>query len=166
MDTMQYNERMLRTIQQFFESQIQPASASGDQSAEHALQLATAALLIEVTRADFKVEDAERGAAVEAVQRVFTLSREETEEILRLAEEKTEESLSLYEFTHLVDRSFPMEKKKYIVELLWRVALSDAELEKHEEYTIRKIAKLLHVYHEDFIDAKIKAKKRMSSAET
>jgi uncharacterized tellurite resistance protein B-like protein len=44
---------------------------------------------------------------------------------------------------------------------MWRVAFSDSELEQHEEYLIRKTAKLLHVRHEDFIDAKIRAKEYM-----
>jgi uncharacterized tellurite resistance protein B-like protein len=47
------------------------------------------------------------------------------------------------------------------VELLWRVALSDAELEKHEEHLIRKIANLIHVPHPDFIDAKLRAQESL-----
>jgi uncharacterized tellurite resistance protein B-like protein len=152
---------MFRTIQQFFESQIQPAAQVPEVQSDHPLKLATAALLIELIRADFKVEDAERRAVEDAVRRVFDLSLEETTEIIRLAEEEASKSLSIYEFTHLIDRGLPVEKKIYIVELLWRVAFSDAELEQHEEYLIRKIAKLLHVRHEDFIDAKMRARETM-----
>jgi uncharacterized tellurite resistance protein B-like protein len=152
---------MFKTIQQFFESQIQPAAEIPETRSEHSLELATAALLIELTRADFKVEEAESRAVEDAVRRVFDLSVEETEEIIRLAKEEASKSLSIYEFTHLIDRGFPIEKKIYIVELLWRVAFSDSELEEHEEYLIRKTAKLLHVRHEDFIDAKIRAREYM-----
>lgn len=153
---------MFKTIQQFFDSRLQPAGEAPETDEAHTLELATAALLIELTRADFKVEAEERRAVEEAIQRVFHLSEEETEELVRLAEEETDKSLSLYEFTHLIDRGFPIEKKKHIVELLWRVALSDSELEKHEEYLIRQISKLLHVRHEDFIEAKIRVKKALT----
>ena len=34
-------------------------------------------------------------------------------------------------------------------------------LEEREEYLVRKIAKLLHVAHADFIDEKIKVKEKM-----
>jgi uncharacterized tellurite resistance protein B-like protein len=149
---------MFKSIQQFFESQIQPAAEAPSTSSQHALQLATAALLIELTRADFKVEEAERRMVEEGIRRAFDLSEDETQELIRLAEQEASDSLSLYEFTRLIDRGFSIETKRRIVELLWRVAFSDQELEQHEEYLIRKIAKLLHVRHEEFIDAKIRAR--------
>jgi len=152
---------MLKSIQQFFESNIQPAAQDRDDKSEHALQLATAALLIELTRADFKVDDRERQMVEEAIKRVFDLSSEETLELISLAEEETEKSNSLYEFTHLIDRGFPAERKQHIVELLWRVAFSDEQIEMHEEHLIRKVAKLLHVYHEEFIAAKLRAKEAL-----
>jgi uncharacterized tellurite resistance protein B-like protein len=155
---------MLKSIQQFFESNIQPAARDSDDKSEHALQLATAALLIELTRADLKVEDRERRMVEDAIKKVFDLSSEETVELIGLAEEQTDKSTSLYEFTHLIDRGFPSEKKQQIVELLWRVALSDEHLEMHEEHLIRKVAKLLHVYHEEFIAAKIRAKQAMKGS--
>ncbi len=152
---------MLKSIQQFFESNIQPAAQDRDDKSEHALQLATAALLIELTRADFKVDDRERQMVEEAIKRVFDLSSEETLELISLAEEETEKTNSLYEFTHLIDRGFPAERKQHIVELLWRVAFSDEQIEMHEEHLIRKVAKLLHVYHEEFIAAKLRAKEAL-----
>jgi uncharacterized tellurite resistance protein B-like protein len=151
---------MLKAIQQFFQNNIQAAATTADENvSERSLRLATAALLIELTRADFKVEKSERRMVEDAMQRVFDLTEEETQELVRLAEEEAESSISLYDFTHLIDRNFPLEKKRHIVELLWRVALSDSELEQHEEHMIRKVANLLHLRHEDFIDAKIKARK-------
>jgi len=154
---------VLRAIQQFFDTQIQPAAreTSGASSSQHGLQLATAALLIEMTRADFKVEESERRMVGEAISKAFDLTPEETAELMRLADEESQQSVSIYDFTRLVDRGFSFEQKKHIVELLWRVALSDAELEKHEEHLVRKIAKLIHVPHEDFIDAKLKARETL-----
>jgi uncharacterized tellurite resistance protein B-like protein len=157
---------MFKTIQHFFEAQIQPEAHSAERKDEHALQLATAALLIELMRADFKVEEPERNMVEKAIRKVFDLTQEETEDLIRLAEEQSSRSSSIYEFTHLIDRNFSMEKKVYIIELLWRVALSDTEIEQHEEYMIRKIAKLLHVYHDDFINAKIRAKDKMAQQNT
>ena len=158
---------VLRAIQQFFETKIQTATSSGrtgsadSTASEHSLQLATAALLIEMTRADFKVEESERRMVGEAIRHTFDLSPEETAELIRLADEESRQSVSIYDFTRLIDRGFALEQKKHIVELLWRVALSDAELEKHEEYLIRKVAKLIHVPHPDFIDAKLRARESL-----
>lgn len=154
---------VLRAIQQFFETQIQPAAreAADQGTSQRGLQLATAALLIEMTRADFKVEESERQMVGEAVRKAFDLTPEETAELVRLADEQARRSISIYDFTRLIDRGFSLEQKKHVVELLWQVALSDAELEKHEEYLVRKIAKLIHIDHRDFIDAKLKAQETL-----
>jgi uncharacterized tellurite resistance protein B-like protein len=154
---------VLKAIQRFFDMRIQPAArnTSATGASQRGLQLATAALLIEMTRADFKIEESERHMVGEAIRKAFDLTPEETAELIHLAEEQSRQSVSIYDFTRLVDRGFSFEQKKHIVELLWRVALSDAELEKHEEYLVRKIAKLIHVPHPDFIDAKLKAQETL-----
>ncbi|MEE9263113.1 MAG: TerB family tellurite resistance protein [Vicinamibacteria bacterium] len=93
-----------------------------------------------------------------AAQRALDLSPEETTEIVRLAAEEVKASASLHEFTCLIDENFSMEQKKRVVELLWQVAFSDAELQGHEEYLVRKIADQLHLARADFLDAKIQAR--------
>jgi uncharacterized tellurite resistance protein B-like protein len=149
---------LIRTIQEFFYSRIVTEDVTPI-SLEHAQKLATAALLIEISRADFEVADEEKLAIEQALRGSFGISDEETREIIALAEQEVRESISLYEFTRLVDEGFTPEQKRHIVGLLWQVAFSDDRLEEREEYLIRKIAKLLHVPHADFIDEKLKAKK-------
>ena len=50
---------MFQAIQEFFEKRIRTTSGEPD-SIERALQLATAALLVEVSRADHEIKDEER----------------------------------------------------------------------------------------------------------
>ena len=50
-------------------------------------------------------------------------------------------------------RTLTADKEK-IVELMWRIAYADKELEKYEEALVRKIADLLYVPHSAFIAAK------------
>lgn len=149
---------MIRTIQEFFFARIVDESER-EATTELVLKLATAALLIEVSRADFDVGEEERRAVVEALERSFGLDRSETEELVALAEQEVEQSISLYEFSRLCDVNFTPEQKKHVVGLLWDVAYSDEKLAEREEYLIRKIAKLLHVSHRDFIDEKLRAKR-------
>ena len=150
---------MIRTIQEFFDVRIKRTSeVTMPQSPERALQLATAALLVEVSRADHMVKEEERRAVADAVSRTFALTPEDTAALLRLAEEETQTAVSMYQFTHLVDKGLSMDQKIRIVELLWTVAYADAQQDKHEEHLIRRIADLLHVSHKDFIAAKLKAR--------
>ncbi len=150
---------MIRTIQEFFDARIKQVSGVSQQEApERPLQLATAALLVEVSRADHQVTGEERRAVADAVSSTFGLTPEDTAALLRLAEEETQTAVSMYQFTHLVDKGLSMEQKVRIVELLWTVAYADAQQDKHEEHLIRRIADLLHVSHKDFIAAKLKAR--------
>jgi uncharacterized tellurite resistance protein B-like protein len=153
---------VIRTIREFFTARIVHPGSLPDMPGR-ALELATAALLIEVSRADFEVGEEEGRVIVEAVERSFGLSPAETREIVALAEQQVARSISLYEFTQLVDQNFDPAQKKHVIGLLWDVAFGDDRLEDREEYLIRKIAGLLHVPHEDFIAEKMAARARRAS---
>ncbi len=146
---------MIQSIREFFAIRI-----ASEERTEPSLELATAALLIEVSRADFEVSEEERSAIAEQVRNGFGLSEEATREIVALAEEEASRAVSLYEFTRLVDKRFSPEQKRHVVGLLWAVALSDERIEAREEHLIRKIATLLHVPHEAFIAEKLAARDR------
>lgn len=146
---------MLDTLKRLFEARPAAADTPPD---EHALRLATAALLFEVVQADGEVHDDERRLMRAAIQSTFELPAEELDALLREAEESSARSVSLYDFTQVVDAAYPPEQKKRIVELLWLVAFADARKDALEEHIVRKIAGLLHVSHPDFIDAKQRAR--------
>ncbi len=141
---------MLTAIRQFFDTHLQPASASGNTDSEHALRLATAALLIETSRADFDVNDSERETVVNAVKRIFSLSDQETAELIQLAEKEADDATSLYQFTSLIDRHFSVEQKRHMLEMMWRIAFADERKDKHEEHLVRKVTDLLHLTEVDF----------------
>ncbi|HKJ22469.1 MAG TPA: TerB family tellurite resistance protein [Gammaproteobacteria bacterium] len=144
---------MMKAIREFFDAHLRPESDEAAQiGRERTLELATAALLIEITRADNEVKQEERDAVTHAIQRLFAeLSQEETAELIRLAEQQASEATSLFQFTNLVDKNFSREEKIHIVEMLWRVVYADDDKDMNEEYLVRKIADLLHVSHKDFI---------------
>ena len=152
---------MLGAIQRFFEANIEkPAHARSGSAAEHehAYQLATAALLIEMTQADRSVQPVERDAVSAAIRRAFDLSPAETDELVRLAELEAKEATSLYEFTSLINAHFKPEEKHRIVEHLWHVAFADGAIDKYEEHLVRQVAELIHVPHREFIQAKLRVK--------
>ena len=146
---------MIQSIREFFAVRI-----ASEERPEASLELATAALLIEVSRADFDVSEEERASIEEQVRKSFGLTEEQTREIVVLAEEEVARAVSLYEFTRLVDKRFTPDQKRHIIGLLWEVALSDERIEGREEHLIRKVATLLHVPHEAFIAEKIAARDR------
>ncbi|MDH5435218.1 MAG: TerB family tellurite resistance protein [Gammaproteobacteria bacterium] len=148
---------MLTKIKLFFETSVFSVSKTEsivDQ--EHAKQVVAASLLLEMVYADTEIKEEERRAVVNAIQTNFNLSSTETDEIIQLAEEEAKQAVCLYEFTRLINDRFSYEEKVQVVEMLWSVAFADNELEKNEEYLLRKVSDLLHVTHKDFIRSKLK----------
>jgi uncharacterized tellurite resistance protein B-like protein len=149
---------MFDSIKRFFDANLMAATeASSPARQEHAYKLASAALLIEMTRADHDVKGIERDAVADAVRRAFEFNSSETEELLALAEKEADHATSLYEFTRLINHHFDAEQKSHLVELLWHVALADGEIDKYEEHLVRKVADLIHVPHRAYIRAKHRA---------
>jgi len=121
------------------------------------LELATAALLVEVMRSD-GIADAERTAVETAVRNRFGLTDGEAQSLIEEAEAEVREAVGYYPFTSLINRHFSAEDKARIVELLWQVAYADATLSAHEQHVIRKVADLLHLSHAAYVGAKLRAK--------
>lgn len=151
-----YNRPMLKAIRDFFDSRIAGDRAGEDQ--EGALQLATAALLLETVRADHSIDGGERAVVQQAVRENFALDAAAATELMALAEQEVAQATDFYQFTSLVNRHFSVEQKNRVVELMWRVAYADDHVHAHERHLIRKIADLLHVTHLDYLAAQARAR--------
>ena len=153
---------MLDKLRRFFDDQFASAGSAAStgvsaQAADRAHKLAGAALLVEMTRADFEVRESERSKVVGVVTRYFELSAQEAAELTTLAEQAVDQATSLYEFTELVNRHFDAAGKERLIRLLWDVALADGRLDRYEDNLVRKVADLIHVPHSAFIRAKLEA---------
>ncbi len=149
---------MLRAIQRFFDSRIDPGHRDVRQSDGHRLQVATGALLIEMMRSDAESTENERTVVLAALRSKFDLTEDETRELVELAEAEADDSIDHYQFTSLIKTGFSPEQKEKVVEYLWAVAFADDNADKHEEYLVRKVANLIGVPHKDFIAAKLRAR--------
>ena len=146
---------IVNTIRDFFTSRISPADATALN--EHAVHLAAAALLLEVSRADFEIEEHELAVIADALKNHFAFSENEAQELLKLGLAKEKEAVSVHPFLRLINDHFTPEQKRQILEDMWRVAFGDGRLDKFEEGRIRKIADLLYLPHRDFIRTKLRA---------
>lgn len=117
----------------------------------HGVQLATALLLVEVERADFSEDLTEHEESFRLVQDFFELSGEEAKLLIRDAREEADHAASLQAFTRRLHETLSVEEKHGVIEMLWRVALADDHLDKHEDHLVRKIADLLYISHGDLI---------------
>jgi uncharacterized tellurite resistance protein B-like protein len=116
--------------------------------------VAIASLLCEVAGADHQINESERVAKLQLLQRLLDLDEEQAKVLLEQAEPKVEQSVSLYDFTsQLRDLSQPV--RIDLIKAMWEVAHADGEIDPIEDSVIRKTAELLYVDHSDFIKTKL-----------
>ena len=122
---------------------------------EHrALELACAALMFEVARADFAVEATEQETVTTQLTEQFNLSADEVSTITEAAVEQADAATCLFEFTRTLNELASAQQKRTLLAMMWRVAMADNALSQYEEHVIRKVADLLYLPHSDFIAAK------------
>lgn len=121
---------------------------------EEDLRLAAAVLMVELSRADYEVDDGERRIIRHAVMQSFNITESEADELITAAESEADAAVSLYRYTGVINDNWGPGEKARLIEALWRIALSDAEMHHFEEHLVRRLAGLLHVPHHRFLQAK------------
>lgn len=149
---------MIAGITNFFTQIIQPGAKVPGAASQHALHVATAALLLEMMRMDNSVTAEETATVTKALQTRFGLGAEEVETLMALAGEEARQATDYFQFTSLINKNFSTEQKIQVVEYLWQVAFADGHLDAHEQHFMRKITDLLYVSHADYVAAKQRAR--------
>ena len=129
-----------------------------DSPAENAqrVQLAAAVLMVEVVRADGRMDASERAAALAALRRRFDLAPEALGALLDQAQDSARSAYDYQQFTSRINDAFGHDDKVRHVEALWQIAYADAHIDAHENHDLNTIAGLLHVTHGAYIAAKIR----------
>lgn len=146
---------MIESLKSLFMSQPEEDPAA----LEHRLRLAAAALLIEVSRADYTVNSAELRTIKMVLQTALGISQQEIDELVALAGKAADKATSLYEFTRLINDHYSREQKLLVIQSMWRIAYADDALDKYEERLIRQVSDLIHVSHKDYIRLKVAVSK-------
>lgn len=149
---------MFRAFQEFFDSVMAVPPDQTPEGREQALRLAAAVLLVEVMRADAKVDPAERGAVLAALRSRFALAEDQLAALLELAEAQSKHANDYFHFTSRINDNFSQPEKIALVQAMWDVAYADGLLDANENHVISKVAELLHVTHGEYIAAKMRAK--------
>ena len=149
---------MIDGIKDFFNQFIATDNAASDAARQHALEVATAALLLEMMRMDSTITDEETATVTKVLQTRFGLAAKELNTLLKFATEEARQATDYFQFTSLINRHFGTAQKIQVVENLWQVAFADGNLDAHEQHFMRKIADLLYISHADYVAAKQRAR--------
>lgn len=143
---------MLSKILDIFQAELQPESNTALNDDQK--RLACAALLIEVAIVDNEFDAKELACLQRVLEESFDIPSDQSAEFISLAQNECIESTSMYDFTQQVNEHCSVKDKFDLIAGMWRIAYADGELDKYEEYVIRKVSDLIHVPHSEFIRAK------------
>ena len=129
---------------------------------EYKLRLSTAALLIEVSRADFEQDTSELEQMRMLLAREFSLLESEVDELMQDAHEHADNLVSLQHITRLLNEQFDQAAKYRVIHMLWKVVYADGVKDRYEEALIRQVAELLYVPHAVFIQARHEAERLLT----
>ncbi len=148
---------MFKTLRDLFDNLVPPAPDAAPEAAEHALQLATAVMLVEVMRADTSFHPGEREAVLAALRDKFELAEDEAVRLAELADVTARGATDLFSFTSRINERFEMAQKLRMIEHMWRVAYADGHLGEHERHVLWRVADLLHVPQGAYVHARLRA---------
>ena len=145
---------MINKIKEFFNKKTEEAI----DDSHSVLNIATAALLIEVMTIDGNMDQEEMDSVKSNLSKILELSDDEIQELIDLSQEEVSDATSLYQFTKEINANFELQQKLDLMTALWQVALADDYLDKYEESILRKIADLIHLRHSEYIECKSRAR--------
>jgi len=153
---------MIDLVKKFFGKSTM--DSPGDQEGEksHDIRVATCALLIEMSNIDGEFSESEREGIISVLKKDYDLSDENAIALIEASNEELKGSIDLWQFTNLINQNYSMEEKLWIIETVWRIAYTDGKLDKHEDYLVHKLAKLLRLTHKQLIEAKLRVKELIS----
>ena len=120
------------------------------------IRIATCALFLEMATIDGTFSESERESIISILKSDYELSDEHATALMAAAEEQLRESIDMWQFTNLINQNYSKNEKLEIIETVWKVVYADERLDKHEDYLVHKLAKLLRLSHKELIDAKLK----------
>lgn len=126
------------------------------------LRMAAVVLLVEVMMADHRIDDSEKRQLHRSTMEFLAINPEESVELIDQAIQQHDDLVSLYDLTRVINLHFGLDRKIELLAHMWRIAYSDQQWDKYEEYLIRKVADLLYISNKDFVHVRIQVQGEMS----
>jgi len=147
---------MIDFIKFFFGKTKKSDTENLEAHSSHDIHIAACALLLEMSNIDGEFSESERKHILSILKKRCQLTDENAVALLEASNEERENSTDLWRFARLINQNYSIEEKEGVIETIWKVAYADGHLDKHEDYLVHKLAKLLRLSHKQLIAAKLK----------
>ncbi len=139
---------------------------SQEPETSNSVLLSAISLMIEVSLADEIMDISELETLKKVLLNEFEVKENDLENLISDAKKNQNSSTSLYEFTRKINDEYEFDDKKNLILSMWKIAYADGNIDKYEEYVIRKVSDLIYISHPDFIESKQKAKREYENRKT
>jgi uncharacterized tellurite resistance protein B-like protein len=147
---------MIDLVRRFFEKGQGTGSADQGTTESHDVRVAVCALFLEMANIDGKFSASEQDYVISLLKREYGLSDQHVVDLMEASQKGLKDSIDLWQFTNLINQNYSRDEKIQIIEMVWQIVYADGRLDKHEDYLVHKLAKLLRLTDKDLIDAKLK----------
>lgn len=130
---------MFQPVKKLFKSR----QASNSEPLESDVRLATARLMLEVVKADGRVDRIELITMTEVLRRQFNLRQEDLNALFAQISKSRPDEEALKKITRTICETWGNAKRMKLLENLWLVALADQTIDQDENTLVRKLAGLL-----------------------
>tara|TARA_B100001741_G_scaffold278748_1_gene250955 strand:- start:1706 stop:2149 length:444 start_codon:yes stop_codon:yes gene_type:complete len=109
------------------------------------LQIAISTLMIQTAVYDGIFDEQEKSKILELIKNYFNFNENQKIQLFAVAMKANDDSNDMQQFTRTLNDTLSEEEKLIIIEMLWKIIISDGRIDDYENALIRKISGLLYI---------------------
>ena len=135
---------MFDKLKSIFDKKIEEENEQFD-----TVQIAISTLMIQTAVYDGVFDEQEKSEILELIKKYFNFSEDQKLSLFKIAMKVNDDSNDMQQFTRTLNDNLSEEEKLNIIEMLWRIIISDGHIDDYENTLIRKISGLLYISDRD-----------------
>ena len=113
------------------------------------VQIAISTLMIQTAVYDGIFDEQEKSKILELIKKYFNFNEDQKLTLFKIAMKVNDDSNDIQQFTSVLNHNLSEEEKLNIIEMLWKIIISDGHIDDYENALIRKISGLLYISDRD-----------------
>ena len=135
---------MFDKLKNIFDKKIQEENEQFD-----TVQIAISTLMIQTAVYDGVFDEQEKSEILELIKKYFNFNEDQKLSLFKIAMKVNDDSSDMQQFTRVLNDNLSEEEKLNIIEMLWKIIISDGHIDDYENALIRKISGLLYISDRD-----------------
>ena len=135
---------MFNKLKTIFDKKIEEENVKFD-----TVQIAISTLMIQTAVYDGVFDEEEKSKILELIKKYFSFNEDQKLSLFKIAMKVNDDSNDMHQFTRVLNDNLSEEEKLNIIEMLWKIIISDGHIDDYENALIRKISGLLYISDRD-----------------